>query len=377
MARPGPLYCVTDKELYDALMSSKQQFNAGSLLELARGRGILLSSADDRAALADRLSFMIFGSQDIQAIQAAFETTGRGEKTTSFRLNTALTPDDVKQIAEEYRESAGEEEKVVTRSIGPNGYAVDLEYTEIDFSKTRLRQRQTREAHIEFRIEDDHTIVTLPATEKARQAAQALRERLFARKQTDIGLEEVDFSGITDPESRTAFFTKLIGSLPDFTLSDVMRVNADRADKHHTAAVLDEDGEEEEADEEASEQMLGIVKAMAFQGQSLLTSPQYQAMHDQGFFITSITWSAKRNVSPYQIVEFEAGFEEPALGRGFRYTVRGWNTQRSGEYTKNLKPVPPEEKKNFLNVVERVAIDVFRDIRGQPATQNGPPGGRE
>ncbi len=54
-------------------------------------------------------------------------------------------------------------------------------------------------------------------------------------------------------------------------------------------AVLDEDAEEEEADEEASE---------------------------HGFFITSITWSAKRKVSPYQIVEFEAGFEEPAPGRG-------------------------------------------------------------
>jgi hypothetical protein len=320
---------------------------------------------------------MIFGCHDIQAIQAAFETAGRGEKTTSFRLNTALTPEDVKQISEDYRESAGEEEKVVTRSVGANGFAVDLEYTEIDFSKTRLRQRQTREAHIEFRIENDHTIVTLPATEKARQAAQALRERLFARKQADIGLEEVDFSGITDPEPRTTFFTKLIGSLPDFTLSDVMRVNADRADKPHTATGLDEDGEEEESDEEASEQMLGIVKAMAFQGQSLLTSPQYQAMHSQGFFVTNITWSAKRNISPYQIVEFEAGFEEPGLGRGFRYNVRGWNTQRSGEYTKNLKPVPAEDKKKFLSVIEQVAIDVFRDIRQQVAAQNEPPGERQ
>jgi hypothetical protein len=357
-------------------MSSKQQFNINSLLELARNRGILLSSADDRIDLADRLSVMTFGCQDVQAIQAAFDTAGRGEKTTSFRLNTELTPADIKQIAEEYRESVGEEEKVVTHNMGPNGYAVDLEYTEIDFSKTRLRQRQTREAHIEFRIEQGHTIVTLPATEKARQAAQALRERLVARKQANIGLEEVDFSGITDPKRRTTFFTRLISSLPDFTLSDVMRVNADRADRDHTMAAVDEEGEEEEGDEEASEQMLGIVKAMAFQGQSLLTSPQYQAMHEQGFFITSITWSAKRNVSPYQIVEFEAGFEEPTAGKGFRYNVRGWNTQRSGEYIKNPKPVPPDEKKVFLNMIECVAINVFRDIRRELSEENAPPGGR-
>jgi hypothetical protein len=115
---------------------------------------------------------------------------------------------------------------------------------------------------------------------------------------------------------------------------------------------------------------------MAFQGQSLLTSPQYQAMHAQGFFITSITWSAKRNVSPYQIVEFEAGFEEPVTGTGFRYNVRGWKTQRSGEYTKNPKAVPPEEKKKFLSAIERVAIDVFRDIR-QEAAPSDTPGGPE
>jgi hypothetical protein len=374
MAKPGPLYCVTDKELYDVLMSSRQHFNCGALLDLARGRGILLSAADSRTDLADRLSVMIFGCEDVQSIQAVFETAGRGEKTTSFRLNAAITPEDIRKVAEEYRESVGEGEKVVTHGIGSDGYAVDLEYTEIDFSKTRLRQRQTREAHIEFRIENDHTIVTLPATEKARNAALALRERLHISKRADIGLEEVDFSGITDPKSRTTFFTRLISSLPGFTLEDVMRVNADRGDKDH-AGDLDEDGEEE-AYEEASEQMLGIVKAMAFQGQSLLTSPQYQAMHAQGFFITSITWSAKRNVSPYQIVEFEAGFEEPVTGTGFRYNVRGWKTQRSGEYTKNPKAVPPEEKKKFLSAIERVAIDVFRDIR-QEAAPSDTPGGPE
>jgi hypothetical protein len=151
MAKPGPLYCVTDKELYDVLMSSRQHFNCGALLDLARGRGI-----------------MIFGCEDVQSIQAVFETAGRGEKTTSFRLNAAITPEDIRKVAEEYRESVGEGEKVVTHGIGSDGYAVDLEYTEIDFSKTRLRQRQTREAHIEFRIENDHTIVTLPATEKRR-----------------------------------------------------------------------------------------------------------------------------------------------------------------------------------------------------------------
>lgn len=375
MSKSGPLYCVTDKELYDALMSSKQQFNVGALLELARRRGVLLSSNDDRAALADRLSVMVFGCEDIQAIQAVFETAGRGEKTTSFRINTALNSDDLKQIGEDYRSSIGEEEKVVTRPLGSAGYAIDLEYTEIDFSKTRLRQRQTKEAHIEFQIEGDHTVVTLPANEKARQAAQSIRERLFARKQVDIGVEEVDFTGVPDADARTTFFTRLVSRLPDFVLDDVMRVSADRGEKEHSSDVLDEDADDGDANEEASEQMLGIVLAMALRGQSLLSSPEYQAMHEQGFFITNITWSAKRKSSPYELVEFEAGFGEPSLGRGFYYNVRGWKTARSGEYTKNIKQVPPDEKKRLLRMLEFTAIQVFREVGKDLHQHDQPIGG--
>ena len=375
MPKPGPLYCVTDKELYDAVLSSKQHFSADSLRDLARTRGVIYSAADDRAELADRLSVMIFGSKEINAIQAEFETAGRGEKTTSFRLNTELTQADIKQVAEDYREAVGDQEKVVTYGVGSAGYAVDLEYTDIDFSKTRLRQRQTREAHIEFMIEEGHTIVTLPATEKARKTAEKLREQLCARKQTDIGLEEINFSGITDPKLRTTFFIKLISGLAGLTLQDVTRVKADREDTSNNNS---ENDEEAEKGDEANEEMLGIVRAMAIHGQSLLTSPEYQTMARRGFFITSITWSAKKTVSPYEIVEFDAEFDEPASGTGFKYGLRGWYTQRSGEYTKHPKPLPPEEKKGFLGVIERAAIGAFRAVQQELAAQNqdnGNPGG--
>jgi hypothetical protein len=380
MPKSGPpLYCVTDKELYDALVSSKQHFNANALLELARNRGIILSNADQRTELADRLSVMIFGGHELQAIQAAFDTAGRGAKTTSFRLNMELTLADIKHIAEEYREGVGEEEKVVTYNVGSTGVAVDLEYIEVDFSKTRLRQRQTKEAHIEFKIEEGHTVVTLPATEKARQAAEALRGRLFANKQTDIGLEEIDFSGINDSKLRTVFFTKLISTLPDFALQDVTRVKANRAETQDDPSDNDEDAEDN-GDEEANTQMLGIVRAMALHGQSLLSSPEYQAFHKRGFFNTSITWTSKRIVAPYQLVEFDAGFEEPEFGRGFKYSVRGWATQKQGEYIKNLKPVPTDDKKRFLSVIERTAVAVFRRLKEEFASQSqdtDTPGGIE
>src|ERR1700735_5079597 len=159
MAKRPLLYCATDKELFDVLLSGKKQFGERTLLNLARNRGILYSSSDDRIELADKLSVMIFGFHEIRAIQDEFERAGRGEKTTSFRINTELTPGEIKEIADEYRDTAGDDEKIVTHSVGHTGVAVDLKYTETDFSKTRLRQRQTREAHIEFRVEKGYTIL--------------------------------------------------------------------------------------------------------------------------------------------------------------------------------------------------------------------------
>ena len=363
MANPPFLYCATDKELFDVLMSSKQQFNENTMLALGRSRGIFLSDNDDRVALADKLSLMVFGSHEIRAIQAEFEKAGRGEKTTSFRLNTELSIGEIKQIADEYKEAVGDEEKVITYGVGSNICAVDLKYTETDFSKTRLRQRQSKEAHLEFKVEKGHTIVTLPATEKARTAAVALSERLYAKKQMNIDLEKVDLSNIDDANLRTAFFTRLISRLPSCKLQNVTRVKVDLASK--TDDDLNGEDTEDGSNEEASQQMLCVVRAVALDGQSLLSSSEYQTLHKNGFFITSITWSSKRTESPYQIVEFDAGFDDPALGTGFKYSVRGWATQRDGEYTKSFKPIPPDDKKMFLGLIENTAMEVLREVKAE------------
>jgi hypothetical protein len=370
MPKPRLLYCATDKELFDVLMSSKQHFGERILLRLARRRGILYSRSDDRADLADKLSVMTYGFHEIRAIQDEFERAGRGEKTTSFRINMELTATEIKEIADEYRDSADDEEKVVTRNVGQGGVAVDLKYTETDFSKTRLRQRQEREAHIEFKVEQGHTVVTLPATEKARQTVTALKDRLYAKKQADIGVEEVDLSSVTDPKLRTAFFTRLITGLAGFALQNVTRVKADLAEKPEDA-LDDEENGEGDGTEEASEEMLGVVRAVALNGESLLASPLYQGLQRRGFFLTSITWRSKRNALPFQIVEFDAAFDDPGNRREFKYAVRGWATQKGGDYIKNFKAVPAEDKKVLLGLIEDAAMTVQRQIKAEFAAQAG------
>ncbi len=356
------LYCATDKEVYDVLMSSKQHFNERALRDLARARSLVLSSADDREALADKLATMTFGYQEIRAIQAVFERAGRGEKTTSFRIHGELTTAEIKAAATAYGGQVGEEESVVSYGAGPKSVGIDIKYTETDFSRTRLRQRQDREAHIDFKIEDGYTVVTLPASEKAQAVAEGVRAQLNMKRKEMLAIEEVNLSDITAPFFRSKFFTDMIKGLSELRLDNVTRVKVDRAER--TQGVLDDESYEDEVDaDQASEEMLGVVRAVALDGEDLLSSGEYQSLHQRGFFITSICWSCRRIASPYQQVGFDAGFEQPTLGLGFKYSVKGWYTQKNGEYTKSFRPMPQEEKRRFLGIIENTAISVVRKIR--------------
>jgi hypothetical protein len=351
-------------------MSSKQHFSETALLDLAKTRGILLSPFEDREDLADRLATMTFGFHEIRAIQAEFERQGRGEKTTSFRLHGELSAAEIKEAVADYGASVDEEESVATYTVGPATVALDVKYTETDFSKTRLRQRQTREAHLEFKVENGHTVVTLPASDKARAVTEAIRERLYAKKQADISVEEIDLSNINDPILRSAFFTRLITRLPELSYRNATRVKVDRADSPEVP-IEDDGAEEDDGRDEASAEMLGIVRAVALHGESLLSSREYQSLHKRGFFITSITWSSRRTLAPFQEVEFDAGFDQPARGIGFKYSVRGWAAQRDGEYGKTFRPMPLHERKRVLGDIESTAIAVYREILKEYVARQG------
>lgn len=59
------LYCATDKEIFDVLMSSKQRITESVMLELAKDRGVFYSAKDSREILADSLSLLPHDYHDL------------------------------------------------------------------------------------------------------------------------------------------------------------------------------------------------------------------------------------------------------------------------------------------------------------------------
>jgi hypothetical protein len=105
------------------------------------------------------------------------------------------------------------------------------------------------------------------------------------------------------------------------------------------------------------------VKKVALKGETLLASEEYQSLAKKGFFITSIIWRSMLTKPSYPMIEFEAAFEEPMLGKGFKYFVRGAYNVVDKQYTKTIRPVDSEDKENYLTVIEDTAANAIKELR--------------
>jgi hypothetical protein len=319
------LYTATDKEIHDLLISQKQQFTTGILLELGRSRNIFYSREEEREDLVKRLSVLTYGFNQITELQKFNDLGARSESSTTIRLKGKFTDADVRAIVDEYRNevTATGDMQIITGSPAQGKVQVDVKYTETDFAKTRLRQRRKREANIDIEIDADGLTVTLPVNSTAIAVSNGIKQRFDAKADTPLPVERVDFSLLTSSAARTRFFTALIGGLPKFELIDVTSVRVKSVD----FPSLDDSEAEEESDpqfqdqdaqppgesSEASDEVKALVRDVALRGSSVLLSSQYKDLREGGFYIVSIRWHSNafgKLVWPISAVCFG-----PPLGR--------------------------------------------------------------
>lgn len=368
MAKNNLLYCATDKEVYDVLMSAKQMINSAVVMELAKDRGIFYSSKDTRETLVHNLSLLTHDFHDLNIILDQREHAGRAEKMTSITLNAALTLEEIKEVAKEYIAESPSDEKVTSHQKGTDQYVVNVNYSEIDYGKTRLVQRTSKEAKIEFHVEGNKTIIRMPANAKSKEIVGNLKNRLDAKTKAHIQAESIEISEFATAAQKTQFFTLLITTLKGFKLDNVTSVKVEPLKKEPEEDEIDL--EDDQNKEEAKQEALALVRNVALKGDSLLASEEYQSLQKKGFFITSIIWRSRQTSMPYPIVEFEAAFEEPEAGKGFKYSIRGAQNfiDADAAYTKTLRPIEAEEKQKLLSVVEQTASAVIAQIRAENNT---------
>ena len=354
-------YYATDKDIFDLLMSGKQRLTESVLRELARDRGIFYSPRDTREELVEKLSLLPHDFEYISGLMHRREHKGRGEKTTHLTLKADLSVEEIKAVVTEYQEDVGATEKVTSYQKGSDGYVANVEYDEIDYSRTRLIQRQRHEAEIRFIKKGDKTVVMFPATEKAQRVVATLKEKVEGKRKSVVPQEIVELTGVSDPEGRTTFFTRLISELKGYRLRDVTNLRV-------SSGAHEEEGDEEmelgeEKDAIAQHEMLAYVRNMALAGQNLVASDEYQQLRKRGFFITSVTWKAEQTTgSSPDIILFHAEFENGEQGTGFKYAIKGAQRYVDGQHVKTPKPVEEYEREALFSLIHSTSWEILKDL---------------
>ncbi|TGM74404.1 hypothetical protein EHR01_10615 [Leptospira mtsangambouensis] len=355
MSKTNLNYYATDKEIFDILMSSKLKLSETTLLNIAKDRGILYSNHNDRDSLSNIISLLPHDFNDLNSILDKSESGNRSEKSTSVIFNP-ISLSDIKEVSNNYRDDESTEEKIIITQQD-NEISVKIEYTEIDYTKTRLIQRRTKEAEIKFIKKDDKIIARLPANDRARKILADLQNKIEEKLKTQITKEIISLENINDPVLRTKFFTQLISSIDDFKLETVTSLKIESNQFDETPEL-----EDDQDIEEAKSQMLSAVKNVLLKGNNLLSTPEYQQLRSKGFYISSIIWRSKQSSDPYAIYEFEAGFDDPFKCKNFKYNIRGIFTLNKHEYVKRIKSVSQAEQQLLLSIIEESASRNFQTI---------------
>lgn len=359
----GQLYFATNKEIHDLLFSAKLRITEGVLHELLRDRGIFYSPNESREVLIERLSLLTHDYLDICGIIERREQKPRGEKTATVTFDVALSAQELKDIIAEYKEDETKE-KVGSFKKSESEYVMNVTYSEYDYSKTKLIQRQERDAAFEFVQKNGRTEVRMPANERARSIVEKIRVKIEAKKKQVVAADEIELTD-SSADDRTSFFMKLISSLPHFPMLTVSRLRVAHADVHDADSGVDL--EEDDAAADAAQQMLSVVRNVALTGENLVASPMYKDLREQGFYVTSITWRAKQDVIPYTIIECDAGFEDKQAAKKFRYSVHGALRFKNAAYTKNLQSVNDGERAALLALIESTARSVRAALKVEVA----------
>lgn len=364
MSSNKPSLFATDKDLYDLLMAPRQRIPEKVMLELARDRRIFCAASEPRDDLADYISSLTHDLGDVEGLIERGEPKGRNEKTTFRTLQTDLDKEAVLKALKRYKGDVSSNEIVNLPLSGEGLIAVNVEYSDFDYSKTHLLQRQSKVAGIEFKFEDGQIRVRLPSTERAREIADAMFREIERESGKTLTRKEISVAQF-DPRNRTKFFLQVMSGMTGYKAETVTRLKVASSNSN------DDEESDEDADEVASAEMLHLVENVALSGENLLASPQYKQLEESGFFITAMTWRAAQVDTPHDRIQFDLSFEEGKAGQGFRYLARVAPVSKRETKGPNFRLPTEARKKELFSVIEATARKIIEKLEAEPAVGNG------
>lgn len=284
------------------------------------------------------------------------ENSSRKEKTTRTTVKATSNNDQIVEACQKLEKPNGGDEsyKVVKKE---NSTVLIVTYTDIDFTKTELRQRTLKRCEIELQAVGDEVAVRMPATKKGKEISEKIRSSLSKLIGEELEEEVISLESIAIPEARSLFFDELIKSIPGYELEDVSSV-----DVYHEIDSLEDSQETDDADNTTN--FAGFITKAALAGGGVLESAEFNQLHPRGFFISKIIWTVVDVLLSGDKVELEAQFGVPSSCTDFKYLVRGiYNYNEKSQVHNITKRTPSRvETGAFNKKLEKAAKVAFDKV---------------
>lgn len=351
------IYYATDKDLFDALASKKKVYTVSQLKDLCKKRNVFVSDKEEREDIIEYFSELPHSVWDLITIRDTMKANTKTEKTTSIKLEgNEIESNSVLEVLDELKDTRNKKynENYNIISKDPNHIIVDIDYQEIDYGSTRLKQKQERTARIEIeKNSSGETSIRLPANEKANEIAEAFIKRINNDKDNTVKPKKINLSVVKNEKLRTKFFIELINNIPVLVIREVSSI-------HVNAFKNNEDNEEQK--DESKQQVLAKLQTAIFKGENLLETQEYLDFEKKGFFITGITWQAV-NKDTKEIYLIEAVFHNEDECTDFAYNIKGiYQQNKDGTYQKTLKPLEGIKRTELSRQIEEKALQIADTI---------------
>lgn len=260
-------------------------------------------------------------------------------------------------MAKVVRDERHEPKREVYRIFEHNNEVdIYVTYLDVDTSKTRVLQKREKELHITATQTDSGWSFRHTDTDRAKNIVKEIVAKIGeATNQESVTEKDIDISNISDNNLRVSFFKQTMSGIENFRLIDVTNIKVDRLTK-------DNRGDDEEDDEEELQEKL---KKVVMYGVDLFTTPEFQELVNQGFFISGAQWKSEKTDAQGERVEFSAGFNLPTEGKEFVYKVLGvYRLDDSGNLLQTREKAYGSEKKLYLAALESSAHKALTSVNG-------------
>ncbi|MBW4018609.1 hypothetical protein HG533_07310 [Moraxella osloensis] len=347
-----------DYNIYCALSTGKVPETI--LRKLFLNRGIIVSPKTTRENLANYFASLMQGYNDYQDISLQHQKLERSEYISSKEISSELNLLDLGNSLNNLKDKldikiSNTELKDVKTSIFGDSLAIEFEYEKFYPEKQMFSQIEQKRGLLTFKkSEEGKFYIEHPSTNEMLEWSDSIID-LLENEDENINIQEIDLSGITNPEDYWSFFNELTESFGSYERRNVVEI---------LFKDISKGGETEDSEE------YQLISA-SYRGNQLHLSDDFKQKFNDGYKLYKFTWDCvDKSISEPDKYRLSIKIFYNKEGRNnFSFITRGLYKNKDGIYNKSLQSLSNAEEEKFNRLVFAKGLELLNNLENQTGLQ--------